>query len=109
MERREQQLFWQRHIDEQARGSVSAVEYCRQRGLRVKSFYDWKYRLRKTPLRATSVVRSGFVRVVPKESSEESFGVCVYLPAGVKLSCGSYPDPRWVVGLVKAMSEGVER
>lgn len=37
---------WGEHVSAQGRSGLSAVDYCREHGLHLKSFYRWKRRLR---------------------------------------------------------------
>lgn len=45
----EREALWRRRIEEQARGGMTAREFCRREGVSEPSFYQWRRRLAARP------------------------------------------------------------
>jgi transposase-like protein len=48
--RQARQEWWRRQIQRQSDGNLSVAEFCRRLGVSAVTFYNWKRRLRETPI-----------------------------------------------------------
>ena len=87
---------WQQLITEQAAGQLPIREFCREKGLALSSFGNWKRRLRgKPPLPAVS---RPFVPVAVPPRSD-----ITVLAGSATVTLSSMVSPQWLAAFIKAL------
>lgn len=93
--------LWRERITEQGRSGLPVKEFCKERGISVWSFYDWRKRLREAgPVRFALVERAP----VRQESAMDAH-LEVILVSGERVRIGSgveAPTLRMVLGVLRA-------
>jgi hypothetical protein len=91
---------WSERIVEQQRSGLSIKQFCRERGLTLWSFYDWRKRLRETgPVRFALVERGNH----PEASSSSNADVEVVFATGERLRIRSGVDAATLRTVVEAL------
>ena len=89
MNRKECRAYWHNIITEHADSGQSAVDFCRERDIRIHQFYSWRCRLRKEE--APDHV-AGFLELVPFSKRTDS-GVRLHLDTGLRIEVERGFDP----------------
>ncbi len=91
---------WRERIAEQQRSGLSIKQFCKERGLTLWSFYDWRKRLRDAgPVRFALVER----RRHPETSSSSNPDVEVVFATGERLHVRSGVDAATLRMVIEAL------
>lgn len=106
----ERKRYWRELIGRQRASGQSIAAFCRETGVSVASFYEWKRKLRRrTPSARPSVKRTAFapVQILPEQtaSSMDWDGrVEVVLPDGVVLRVAAGCEERTLEVILTALA-----
>lgn len=105
MKRSEKAEYWRGQVEAWRDAGRSRADYCRQHGLRVRTFYRWERRMAKPP--KSKKARSAFLRVMPSPnfpsncSRSESGGIRLRLPGGIEIESAEYPKAAWIAEFLR--------
>jgi Transposase len=95
--REERRSHWRCLVDKHAESGMSAVAFCRERGINPQQFYSWRRRFHgESP-------RPGFIRLVPTTRSSQS-GIRIVLDHRISVELDKGFDPLTLREAVDALS-----
>lgn len=107
---RQQQGFWQAHIEAAKREGMSTSAYAKRHGLVVKSLYRWQRKLSTTsavvtnsatPGRFVALCVADAVKPLAAAEATPASGCTLQLGSGLRLEMTALPPPQWLAAMIR--------